>query len=113
LISAGGVFCVFFTNARTTITLRLTGRDIESAGYSVTAGQPQLPQLSLQVFHVRLAQAFQARLADSIGKPKEPRLHVRRKRCDLSRDNFVQDFDAPRHARIYLIFKISGRGGAQ
>ena len=37
-------------------------RDIECTGYSVTSCQPQLPQLSLQVLYMRLAQAFQPRL---------------------------------------------------
>jgi hypothetical protein len=87
-------------------------RDAERAGYSVAACQPQLPQLPLQVFYVRPAQAFQPRSADTVGKPKEPRLHVRRKRGDLRGDNLVQDFDAPKHPRLYLIFEINVRADA-
>src|SRR5215831_17613118 len=54
-------------------------RDIERAGYSVAACQPQFPQLPLQMLHVRLAQAFEPRLANALGKPQEPCLHVRRR----------------------------------
>jgi hypothetical protein len=47
------------------------------------------------MLHVRLAQAFQPRLADALRKPKEPRLHVRRKGGDFSRDGIVEDFNSP------------------
>ncbi len=56
-----------------------------------------------------LAQAFQPRLANALGKPKEPRLHVHRKGGDFSGDSFVQDFDSPRHVRLYLNFEIEER----
>jgi hypothetical protein len=49
-------------------------------------------------------------LANALGKPKEPRLHVRRKGSDFSGDSFVQDFYSPRHVRLYLNFEIKGRG---
>jgi hypothetical protein len=52
--------------------------DIERAANSVAARQPQFPQLSLYALHVRLAQAFQACLANALAKPKESRLHIRR-----------------------------------
>src|SRR5882724_6561099 len=87
-------------------------RDIERTGYSVTACQPQLPQLPHQMFHVRLAQAFQPRLADTLGKPKEPGLHVRRKGGDFSADSVVQDLNPPSHIYLDLNFEIDGRGGA-
>ena len=74
-------------------------RDIEGAGYSIAARQPQFPQLPVPVFHVRLAQAFQPCLANTLGEPKEPRLHVSRKGGDFSGDGVVQDFNSPRHTR--------------
>jgi hypothetical protein len=58
------------------------------------------------VFHVRLAQAFQPGLADAFGKPKKPRLHVRRKSGDFGSDSVVQDFNSPSHIRLYLNFEI-------
>jgi hypothetical protein len=64
-------------------------RDIDGAGYAVTAGRPQFPQLPLQVLHVRLAQTFQSSLSDTFGQAKEPCLHVRRKRSNLSGDDLV------------------------
>jgi hypothetical protein len=63
------------------------------------------------MFHVRLAQAFQPHLADALGKPKEPGLHVRRKGGDFSDDSIVQDFNSPSHIYLYLNFEIDGRGG--
>jgi hypothetical protein len=62
-------------------------RDIECTGYSVAACQPQFPQFPLQVLHMWLARAFQTRSANALGKPKEPRLHVRRKGRDLGSDS--------------------------
>src|SRR5229473_2866382 len=62
------------------------------------------------MLHVRLAQAFQSRLADALGKPKEPCLHVRRKGGDFSHDGFVEDFNSPSHVSLYLNFEIDGRG---
>jgi hypothetical protein len=85
-------------------------RDIERAGDSIAARQPQFPQLPFQVFRVRLTQAFQPCLANTLGEPKEPRLHVSRKGGDFSGDGVVQDFNPPRHARLYLNFEISERG---
>jgi hypothetical protein len=64
------------------------------------------------MLHVRFAQAFQARLADALGKPKEPGLHVRRKGGDFSGDSIVQDFNSPSPIYLYLNFEIDGRGGA-
>jgi hypothetical protein len=58
------------------------------------------------MFHMRLTQALQPRLADALGKPKEPRLHIRRKGGDFSGHRIVQDFHAPSHMRLYLIFEI-------
>jgi hypothetical protein len=58
------------------------------------------------VFHVRLAQAFQPGLADALGKPKKPRLHVRRKSGDFGSDSVVQDFNSPSHISLYLNFEI-------
>lgn len=55
---------------------------------------------------MRLAQAFQPRLADALGKPKESRLHVRWKSSDFSDDGVVQDFNVPNHIRLYLNFEI-------
>ena len=55
---------------------------------------------------MRLAETFQPRLTDALGKPKEPGLHVRRQRGDFSGDNIVQDFKSPSHARLYLNFEI-------
>jgi hypothetical protein len=57
-----------------------------------------------------LAQAFQPRLANAFGKPKEPRLHVRRENGNFSGDSIVQDFNSPRHTRLYLNFEIDERG---
>jgi hypothetical protein len=62
---------------------------------------------------VRLTQAFQPRLANALGKPKEPRLHIRRKGGDFCGDSFVQDFNSPTHGRLYLNFEIDGRGKKQ
>jgi hypothetical protein len=45
-------------------------------------------------------------LADALGKPKEPRLHVRRKAGDFSRDGIVEDFNSPSHVSLYLNFAI-------
>src|SRR5262245_5369976 len=83
-------------------------RDIERAGYSVAACQPQFPQLLLQMLHVRLAQAFEPCLANALGKPQEPCLHVRRKGGDFSGDGIVQNFNSPRHVRLYLNYEIEG-----
>jgi hypothetical protein len=55
---------------------------------------------------VRLAQAFEPRLADALGKPEEPCLHVRRKGGDFTGDGVVQDFHSPSHIRLYLNFEI-------
>jgi hypothetical protein len=63
------------------------------------------------MLHVRLAQTFQTRLADALGKPKESGLHIRRKGSDFSGDSIVQDFNSPSHINLYLNFEIYGRGG--
>jgi hypothetical protein len=84
--------------------------DIERAGYSIAARQPQFSQLPFQVFHVRRAQAFQPCVANALGEPKEPRLHVSWKGGDFSGYDVVQDFNSPRHTRLYLNFKIGERG---
>lgn len=62
------------------------------------------------MFDMRLAQVFQPGLSDAVGNPKEASLHVLWKSGDLSGDGLVQDFDAPRHIVLYLIFEIYGRG---
>ena len=59
---------------------------------------------------MRLAQAFQPCLADALGKPKEPCLHIRRKGGEFIGDRIVQDFDSPIHILLYLNFEIEGRG---
>jgi hypothetical protein len=59
---------------------------------------------------MRLAQAFQPCLANTLGEPKEPRLHVSRKGGNFSGDGVVQDFNSPGHGRLYLNFKIGERG---
>ncbi|MGZ5877337.1 MAG: hypothetical protein ACXWKP_35315 [Bradyrhizobium sp.] len=45
-------------------------------------------------------------MADALGKPKEPGLHVRRKGSDFSGDSIVQDFNSPNHIHLYLNFEI-------
>ena len=54
------------------------------------------------MFRMRFTQAFQSCLADAFGKPKEPCLHVRRKRGDFSGDGIVEDFDTPCHTFAYI-----------
>jgi hypothetical protein len=49
-------------------------------------------------------------LANALGKPQKSRLHIRRKGGDFSGDGIVQDFNSPRHARLYLNFEIEERG---
>src|SRR5258705_6039159 len=70
------------------------------------------------MFHMRLAQALQPCLANALRKPKEPRLHIRRKGGDFIGDRIVQDFNSPSHIRLYLNFEMEGRdekghGGAR
>jgi hypothetical protein len=48
-------------------------------------------------------------LADALGKPKEPRLHIRRQGGDFSGDGLIQGFNLPRHACLYLNIEITGR----
>ena len=105
-MSERGVFCVFFTNARTTTNSSADRRDIKGASNSIAAGQAQLPQLPLKMPDVRFAQAFKSDRRDSLRKPKKPRLHVRRQGSDLRSNSFVEDIDAPGHARLYLNFEI-------
>jgi len=61
------------------------------------------------MFYVRFSQALQPGYADALGKPKEPRLHVRRKGGNFSGDGIVQDFNSPSHIAVYLNFEIEGR----
>ena len=53
---------------------------------------------------MRLAQLLQPRLSDPFGKPKEPRLHVRRKGGDFRGDGFVEDFNPPGHVPLISQF---------
>lgn len=53
---------------------------------------------------MRLAQAFQPRLTDALGKPKETGLHIRRKPSDFSGDSIVQDFNPPGHSALISQF---------
>jgi hypothetical protein len=76
--------------------------DLKRTGNSIAASQPQLPQLSLKVLHMRFAQALQPGRSNTFGKPDKPRLHVGRKRGDLCSDSFVEDFDSPRHDPSYI-----------
>ena len=78
--------------------------DVERAGYSVAAGQTQLPQLILQVLYVRLAEALQACGGNAVGEPQESRLHIRRKGGNLCGNSFVQDFNPPRLTPSYISF---------
>jgi len=48
-------------------------RDVKRPGNSIAASQPQLPQLPLQVLHMRFAQAFQPDCRNALGKPDKPR----------------------------------------
>ena len=61
------------------------------------------------MFDVRLAQTLQTSGGNTVGQPQEPRLHVRRKGGNLCRDDFVEDFNPPRHSPYYLIFEICAR----
>jgi len=56
-----------------------------------------IPRAYLQVLYVRLAQAFQACLANAVGKSKESGLHIRREGSDFSSNCLVEDFQSPRH----------------
>jgi hypothetical protein len=59
---------------------------------------------------MRFAKALQPDGRNAPGKPKKSRLHVSRESGDLCGDGFVQDFDSPRHGRLYLNFEIEKRG---
>jgi len=45
-------------------------------------------------------------LADTLGQPDETSLHVCRKSGNFGGDSLVQDFDSPKHSRLYLNFEI-------
>jgi hypothetical protein len=49
-------------------------------------------------------------VANALGEPKEPRLQVSWKGGDFSGYGVVQDFNSPRHTRLYLNFKIGEKG---
>ena len=55
---------------------------------------------------MRFAQAFQPNGRNALGEPKESSLHVGWEGRDLCSDSFVEDFDPPSHALLYLIFEI-------
>jgi hypothetical protein len=55
---------------------------------------------------MRLAQALEAYLADTVGQAEEARLHIRGKTGDFTGDCFVQDFNPPWHVYLYLNFEI-------
>ena len=70
--------------------------DIDRPGNTVSPVQSHLPQLTLEMFDMRLSNPLKANRFNPLRQTQKRGLHIFRQRGDLSINNCVQGFNGPR-----------------